>query len=290
MDAEGLAARCGLTVKQMGPVLRALVGEGLVAEGPFAPDGATAFRWSARLAGEADRTTGDARRQLLTLVANMEILPASKLAIDCEPVRAFHGFLINEYTPPADKRMLVFFQCSVRRPFSTSPSHGSMRRAVAVATGSDPGPERQRCPVHVVVLASRVGPVPYELEDVYPANVSSGGVKHFSNAHYEQVKPILAQRMAEYMRTHGRHYRRMAAFAEGRYGEVLTEAARIAGVDLPIFPDPAGVKVTIMGKSKPRTYWTKYWIQLYLEIVSWLEPAAAARAEMRLKERGVRYS
>ena len=75
---------------------------------------------------------------------------------------------------------------------------------------------------------------------------------------------------------------RMAAFAEGRYGEVLAEAARIAGADLPIFPDPAGVKVTVMGKSKPRTYWTKYWIQLYLEIVSWLEPAAAAPLGRRI--------
>lgn len=290
VEADGLAARCGLNGRQMGPVLRTLVGEGMVVEGPFGADGATAYRWAARLAGEADDRAAAARRKLASLVESMEVLPAAKLAIDCEPVRTFHDFIINDYVPPADKRMLVFFQCSVRRPFSTSPSHGSMRRAIAVATGFDPGPERQRCPVHVVVLASRVGPVPYELEDIYPANVSSGGVKHFSNDHYERVRPVLARRMAEYMTAHARHYHRMAAFTHSRYGEVMADAAAIAGVDLPIFPDPSGVKVTVMGKSTPRTYWAKYWIQLYLEIVGWLEPAAAARAEMRLKELGVRYS
>ncbi len=35
--------------------------------------------------------------------------------IDEAGVVAFHEFLINEYTPPADKRFLVFFQCCVGR-------------------------------------------------------------------------------------------------------------------------------------------------------------------------------
>ena len=133
--------------------------------------------------------------------------------------------MINEYRPPEDKGILVFLQCSVRRPFSSWPSHVSMRRAVSVATGHDPGADFVRCPVHAVVPASKVGPVPYELEDEYPANVRAGGVKHFRPEHYAQVKPVLAERMAQYIRAHGHNYDRIATFTQGRYGEVTVAAS-----------------------------------------------------------------
>ena len=44
-----------------------------------------------------------------------------------------------------------------------------------------------------------------------------------------------------------------------------------------------------MGESMPRTYWEKYWIQLYLEIASWLDPDMQAQAEARLKKMDVKY-
>ena len=44
-----------------------------------------------------------------------------------------------------------------------------------------------------------------------------------------------------------------------------------------------------MDKSTPRTYWAKFWIQLYLEIVSWLDPALQAQAQARLKKLKVKY-
>jgi hypothetical protein len=117
---------------------------------------------------------------------------------------------------------------------------------------------------------------------VYPANVGGGGVKHFDKEYYARVRPVLAERMAEYISSHGRHYEKMATFTEGRYGEVMTEAARIAGVELPIFPDKSGPRVLQMGSSKPRAYWQRYWIQLYLEIVSWLDRPRKTEAAKRL--------
>ncbi|MHC4563015.1 MAG: DUF5591 domain-containing protein, partial [Planctomycetota bacterium] len=110
--------------------------------------------------------------------------------LNSELVRRFNDFVINRYTPPADKKHLVFFQCSVRRPFSTSPSQASMRRAVQMATGCDPAQRHDfdKCPVHVVVLASLIGPVPYDLEEVYPATVSAGGVKDFGQDDYALVR------------------------------------------------------------------------------------------------------
>ena len=41
------------------------------------------------------------------------------------------------------------------------------------------------------------------LEDLYPANVRGGGVKRFDREIYERVKPVLAERMAQYILTYG---------------------------------------------------------------------------------------
>jgi predicted RNA-binding protein len=204
-------------------------------------------------------------------------------------VTAFHRYITQTYRPPPDKRFLVFFQCSVRRPFSTSPSHGSMRRAISVATGYDPARDFRSCPVHVVVLASTVGPVPYELEDTYPANVRAGGVKDYRRETYEAVKPILAGRMADYLTVHGACYDRISTFTHSAYADVMREALRLAGARFPILPTADGPRVRRMGKSTPRTYWQKGWIQLYLEILTWLSPAGQRQAAERLAALDVEY-
>ena len=166
-----------------------------------------------------------------------------------------------------------------------------MRRAISVATGYDPSPGRDfdKCPVHVVVMASRIGPVPYELEDVYPANVRGGGVKHFDSRYYARVKPVLAERMAQYIITQGHNYAQMATFTEGRYGEVMEAAREISRIYFPIFPIMDGAQILRKGSSMPRTYWERYWIQLYLEIVGWLEPEMQMQAEARLRQMDVKY-
>ena len=287
-----LAGQCGITEKEILPVLRELVNENLVVEGELLPDKpAPQYCWGARWMQEAERRAESSKRKLQTIVSPTEILPERKLDINSEPVLKFYNYIISEYKPPKDKRFLVFLQCSVRRPFSSSPSHASMRRAISVATGYDPSPSKdfKSCPVHVVVLASKIGPVPYELEDIYPANVRGGGVKHFDRAYYAKVKPILAERMAQYIITHKDNYDGMATFTESRYGEVMEEARKIAAVDFPVLPVLDGPQIMQMGKSMPRTYWEKYWIQLYLEIVNWLEPVQQAQSEARLKDMEVKY-
>jgi len=209
--------------------------------------------------------------------------------LNSELVKRFNHFVVNDYKPPAGKKHLVFFQCSVRRPFSTSPSQASMRRAVQMATGYDPSPRNDfdKCPVHVVVLASLVGPVPYDLEELYPATVSFAGVGHFSDSDYALVRPILAERMAAYIKKNKRRYKTYATFTSGRYGEVMADAAEIAGVDMAIFPDPAGPRVIRMGDSKPRAYWQKYWIQLCLELADQLGPTATKATLRRLADHNV---
>jgi len=282
---------CGVGEGELAPVLRELVNGGLVIEGELLPGRpAPQYCWAARWEEMAQRRAADARRALRTALEPTETVPGSQLDVESDPAVAFHNHVISEYRPPTDKRYLVFLQCSVRRPFSSSPSHASMRRAIAVATGNDPRKDFERCPVHAVVLASKIGPVPYELEDLYPANVRGGGVKHFDTAYYARVKPILAERMAGYVIAHGHNYERITTFTEGRYAEVMQDARDIVvercgeTATLPILPRLSGPRVVRMGQSRPRQYWARYWIQLYLEIVSWLEPDQRALAKARLEK------
>jgi hypothetical protein len=296
LQAEGplaldeLVEQSGVPKARLLPALKKLVGEGTVVEGELVPDQpAPQFCWAERWASKVGRDATSALQKLKAIVAPAERTGERRLAIDSKPMLDFNRFIIHDYTPPKDKRLLVFFQCSVRRPFSKSPSHGSMRRAVYAATGHWPRKEFEQCPVHVVVLASTLGPVPYELEDVYPANIGGGGVKHFSDEHYEQVLPILAERMAAYVTAHRRCYDHITTFTQSRYGEVMRLASEMAGVPFPVLPVETGPIVVALGKSKPRTYWQKYWIQLTLQLIEWLGPDQQVAARQRLKKLKVKY-
>jgi hypothetical protein len=291
-----LVAGYGIDESTLGPILMEMIDAGqvlksaLVADGPGERASATRYTWAARWTQEAQRRTTDVQQDLRTALDAVERLPNHELDAESWPCTAFYDYVLHEYRPPRDKRFLVFLQCSVRRPFSTAPSHAAMRRAIRVATGYDPSPnvDFAGCPVHVVVLASKIGPVPYELEDLYPANVRGSGVKQFDWRRYERVKPILAERMAQYMFTFREHYDRITTFTEGRYAEVM-EAARDLAIAqasesawFPILPKIGGTSIVRIGKATPHQYWARYWIQLYLEIVSWLEPNQQTQADARL--------
>ena len=57
----------------------------------------------------------------------------------------------------------------------------------------------------------------------------------------------------------------------------------------PILPRIGGPSIVRIGKSKPHQYWARYWIQLYLEIVGWLDPEEQDQARTRLSKLKVEY-
>ena len=291
-----LASESRVSASDLSPVLREMIRGKLVVEGELLPERpAPQYCWADRWETTVQQRDSSARRDLRTAVEPADRVPNFRLDVDSEASVAFHDHVIHEYRPPLDKRFLVVLQCSVRRPFSKSPSHASMRKAIRVATGYDPRKDFESCPVHVVVLASKIGPVPYELEDVYPANVRGGGVKRYSPEHFGRVKPVLAQRMAQYVLTHGDRYEQVATFTHGRYAEVMEAAREIVGekrgkhARFSVLPDMGGVRIVWVGESKPHAYWARYWIQLYLTIVSWLKPEERALAQERLVQMQVEY-
>ncbi|MBD3183960.1 hypothetical protein GF312_16870 [Candidatus Poribacteria bacterium] len=284
--------------QEVEPVLQDLVDNSLVVTGDLIPEKPSPqYCWGTRWEQRVEKRESKTKKELRSAYGTREKLSERKLNIDSKPVLEFYRHIIEEYKPPEDKKYLVFLQCSVRRPFSASPSHGSMRRAIRIATGYDPSPSKdfRQCPVHVVVMASKMGPVPYELEDMYPANVRGGGVKHFNQSQYEYIKPILSERIAQYIITHRHNYEHITTFTEGRYADVMKDAKAMVvewcgkDYDFPILPKLDGPQIIRMGKSMPRKYWEKYWIQLYLETVSWLDEDMQKAAEKRLEDMDVKY-
>lgn len=273
-----LARRAGLTATVAGRALRDLVDAGQVVEA----DGG--FRWAARQRDDDARHGRTQRRALAADLAALEPRFGDDADVDDEPAARFHAYVTGDYRPPADKPWLLLVQCAVRRPFSSAPSHASIRRAVAAATGADPGTDPDSSPVHVVVLASRVGPVPYDLQDLYPASIRAEGVKRLSPADYGRVRPILVERMADYLRAHGDRYRRVVAFGEGRYGDILRAAAEASECAFPVLPTADGRRLTRLGRSTPRKYWEKYWIQLFDELRAGLAVDEAVVADRRLAD------
>jgi hypothetical protein len=277
--------------------LKELIDSAQVVEGALLPNRKSPqYAWRARWENKAQSRASDVQQNLCHALDRVARVSPADLSVESPPSTAFHQYVLGpDYNPPLNKRYLVFLQCSVRRPFSSAPSHAPLRRAIRAATGYDPHTD-PACPVHVVVLASKIGPVPYELEDLYPANVRGGGVKHFARDTYERVKPALAERMAQYILTYGEHYERITSFTHGRYAEVLDLAREIAAArgaatlsKFKVLPQASGPIVTRMNQSKPHQYWARYWIQLTFEIVDWLEPEQQRQAEARLKELKVEY-
>jgi len=228
------------------------------------------------------KRVGAAAEQTMRRIVRPEEQKKEDIHPTSKPVLDFCHHIITQYTPPPDKDMLVFFQCSVSRPYSKSPSHGSMRKAIRLATGKDPKDDFDDCRCHVVVLSSVIGPVPYEMENVYPADEPGGGVKHMSPEDYHFAKPILAERMAAYLRRWHDRYRVITTFTHDRYGDVMDAAKRLAGVDFRVLPDMRGVR--IRGGNQ---YWTRYWIQVFFELLKGMTEEEQAQAMERLAAEGV---
>ncbi len=215
---------------------------------------------------------------------------AHDLHPDDEPVAILQDYLTREYEPPAHVRYLAIYQCSARRPFSSSPSHGAINHAIVAATGLHPWRDRETCPVHVVVLAAKSGPAPYDLQDVYPACIRAEGLAQLDAEEYEERRGTLARYMAGYLRAHASGYAGIATFTSGRWGDVMAAVQQTTDLDIDILPRADGATLTRVGSRAPHTYWQKRWIQLALAIMEWLPEDERRAAEARLRDMGAEWT
>lgn len=77
-------------------------------------------------------------------------------------IKRFRNKIMNEYQPPAHKKVLVLLPCSAKKPYSLSRTHKMFMSAIRTADHDTL--------VHEVIVTSPLGIVPRELETFYPAN------------------------------------------------------------------------------------------------------------------------
>ena len=85
----------------------------------------------------------------------------TKQALHRPDVERWRRRIYERYQPPVTKKVLLLLPCSARKPYSTSRTHKTFRRAIDSVGKSHL--------VHEVIVTSPLGVVPRELELFYPA-------------------------------------------------------------------------------------------------------------------------
>ena len=141
-----------------------------------------------------------------------------------------YRFIIDEYVV-APKEIGLFLPCSVRKPYSQSPSHKLFRRLIDGVLA----PEEY----HIVIFGT-CGTVPAELELMYP----------YKNYHYmlgktmdERIRRdfhrIEVYRLKGYLKKTRETYRHRLAYCIGPFRKAMAEASEETGIAVDLLPsDP----------------------------------------------------
>jgi archaeosine synthase len=77
-------------------------------------------------------------------------------------VRRFRERLVERFSPPSHRRIVLLLPCSARKPYSDSKSHRRFSGAIERGMG------RSRSTIAETIITSPLGVIPRELERVYP--------------------------------------------------------------------------------------------------------------------------
>ncbi len=123
----------------------------------------------------------------------------------------WHRRIKERYTPPQAVKLTAVLPCSARKPYSKSKSHMLFQKHIRN------GAKEKIALVHELILTSPLGPVPRELESVYPAahyDVPVTG--HWSS----EEKEIAVELLSDYMKKAGT---KMLAHVDGAYRDICEE-------------------------------------------------------------------
>ena len=134
-----------------------------------------------------------------------------------------HRYIIEEYEV-APKDIAVFMPCSVRKPYSASPSHQLIRSVISQVLPPE------RC--HIVIFGT-CGIVPSELEEMYPyAHYHYMLGKCRDPAVLEDFLRIETDRVAGYLAKTRHLYRFRIGYCIGIFRQALIRGSEKAGVPL----------------------------------------------------------
>jgi archaeosine synthase len=146
---------------------------------------------------------------------------------------AAHRHIIRHYTPPA-REIAIFLPCSMKKPYSTSPSHKVFRTAISSVL-----PEER---YHIVVFGT-CGVVPGELEGMYPfAHYRYMLGKCTSERVRRDFLAIETGRLRAYLTATKAAYRHRVAYCLGSFRKAMQNAAEQTGIEVVLCPSEATIE------------------------------------------------
>ena len=120
------------------------------------------------------------------LTRTSPLLATSATALTRPEIHRFQERVIKYYQKPKHKKILLLLPCSASKPYSLSPSHRTLLRALSTI------PNEQV--IHQMIITSPVGLVPRELELVYPAsNYDISVTGHWDQNEQQMITFLLKQ-------------------------------------------------------------------------------------------------
>ncbi|GCC10642.1 PUA domain protein [archaeon] len=127
-------------------------------------------------------------------------------------VRRWYRRIKECYSPPEDIKLTVVLPCSAKKPYSTSKSHITFRKAIKAGAG------KKLNLVHEVTLTSPLGMVPRELEELYPACCYDTSVTGYWS---EEEKSTAEELIRDYA---GKAHSKIVGYCSEAYAEILDSA------------------------------------------------------------------
>ncbi len=137
---------------------------------------------------------------------------------------------------PIKKKILLFVQCSKIKPYSNSPSHKYIRKAITELTGFDPYDFPEKNPIQIIVISSLIGPVPYENESDYIPSHYNLSVNKINREQFKEIEPILIGRISKFLLKIKNNYEDIIFFVKNNYRIICEEVKEKTKIDFIISP------------------------------------------------------
>ncbi len=141
-----------------------------------------------------------------------------------EKVENYYKFILRNFKPKK-KKILLFIQCSKVKPYSNSPSHKYIRKAITELTGFDPYDFPEKNPIQIIVISSLIGPVPYENESDYIPSHYNLSVNKITKEQFKEIEPILIARISKFLLKVKDNYKFIIFFVKNNY-RIICEKVR----------------------------------------------------------------
>jgi len=137
---------------------------------------------------------------------------------------------------PTKKKILLFVQCSKIKPYSNSPSHKYIRKAITELTGFDPYDFPEKNPIQIIVISSLIGPVPYENESDYIPSHYNLSVNKITKAQFREIEPVLIDRISNFLLKINSNYEKIIFFVKNNYRIICEKVRGNTNIDFIILP------------------------------------------------------